>query len=161
MIRAWRSQGEDTAALVPKAVVPAALPELARKPPCFTRGGLIYELHVRGFTMQHPDVPAAQRGTVAALAHPAVIAHFSKLHVSAVELMPVVSWLDERHLPPLGLTNFWGYNPIAPMALDPVLCPGGMAELRETVAALHAAGIGVILDVVLNHIGRKRCGWPE
>jgi len=153
-------EGEDTAALVPKAVVPGALPEVPRVPPCFTRGGLVYELHVRGFTMQYPDVPPAQRGTVAALAHPAVIAHLHKLHVSAVELMPVVSWLDERHLPPLGLTNFWGYNPIAPMALDPVLCPGGMAELRATVAALHAAGIGVILDVVLNHSGESDAQGP-
>ncbi len=147
--------GEDTAALVPKAIVPGALPQVQRCQPRFVRGGLVYELHVRGFTMRHPDVPTALRGTVAALAHPAIIAHLQKLHVSAVELMPVVSWLDERHLPPLGLTNFWGYNPIAPMALDPVLCPGGMAELRATVGALHDAGIGVILDVVLNHTGES------
>jgi glycogen operon protein len=56
--------------------------------------------------------------------------------------MPIVAWIDERHLPPLGLRNAWGYNPVAMMALDPRLCPGGVAELRETVAALHAAGIG-------------------
>jgi glycogen operon protein len=148
-------QGEDTAALVPKAIVPGTFPEMPRAAPLFSRGGLVYELHVRGFTMRHPEVPTALRGTVAALAHPAIIAHLQKLHVAAVELMPVVSWLDERHLPPLGLTNFWGYNPIAPMALDPVLCPGGMAELRQTVAALHEAGIGVILDVVLNHTGES------
>lgn len=153
--------GEDTAALVPKAVVPpGALPQVERAQPRFSRGGLIYELHVRGFTMRHPDVPTALRGTVAALAHPAIIAHLQKLHVSAVELMPVVSWLDERHLPPLGLSNYWGYNPIAPMALDPVLCPGGMDELRETVAALHAAGIGVILDLVLNHTGESDAQGP-
>ena len=152
--------GEDTAALVPKAVVAGVLPEVARTQPLFTRGGLIYELHVRGFTMRHPDVPTALRGTVAALAHPAIIAHLQKLHVSAVELMPIVSWIDERHLPPLGLNNFWGYNPIAPMALDPVLCPGGMAELRATVAALHGAGIGVILDVVLNHTGESDAQGP-
>jgi glycogen operon protein len=144
-------QGEDTAALVPKAVVPGMITDAPRAAPMFTRGGLVYELNVRGYTMRHPDVPAKQRGTVAALAHPAVIAHLQKLHVSAVELMPIVAWLDERHLPPLGLTNFWGYNPVAPMALDPGLCPGGMAELRTTVAALHGAGIGVFLDLVLNH----------
>ncbi len=153
-------QGEDTAALVPKAVVPGMFPEIERAQPLFSRGGLVYELHVRGFTMRHPEVPAALRGTVAALAHPAIIAHLQRLHVSAVELMPIVSWLDERHLPPLGLTNFWGYNPIAPMALDPALCPGGMAELRHTVAALHDAGIGVILDVVLNHSGESDLQGP-
>ncbi len=69
--------------------------------------------------------------------------------------MPITAWIDERHLPPLGLANHWGYNPVAPMALDPGLCPGGVAELRETVAALHDAGIGVILDLVLNHTGES------
>ncbi len=147
--------GEDTAALVPRAIVQPAMPHVAPAPPRFTPGGLIYELNVRGFTMLHPEVPLALRGTVAALAHPAVLAHLKKLHVSAIELMPVVAWIDERHLPPLGLRNAWGYNPVAMMALDPGLCPGGVAELRETVAALHQAGIGVILDVVLNHSGES------
>lgn len=147
--------GEDTADLVPRAIVPGPLPEAPNRPPCFQRGGLIYELNVAGFTKQHPDVPAAQRGTIAALAHPAMIAHLRKLHVTAVELMPIIAWIDERHLPPLGLANHWGYNPVAMMALDPGLCPGGVAELRETVAALHAAGIGVILDLVFNHTGES------
>lgn len=147
--------GVDTAAIVPKAIAPGPLPEVPPAPPRFARGGLIYEVNVRGFTMLHPDVPAAQRGTVAALAHPAIIAHLKTLRVSAVELMPVVAWIDERHLPPLGLANAWGYNPVVPMALDPRLCPGGVAELRETVATLHAAGIGVLLDLVFNHTGES------
>ncbi|MDB5724513.1 MAG: glgX [Novosphingobium sp.] len=147
--------GADTAAIVPRAIVVAALPEVPRTPPVAVRGGLIYELNVRGFTMLHPNVPEAQRGTVAALAHPAVVAHFRKLHITAIELMPIVAWIDERHLPPLGLRNAWGYNPVAMMALDPGPCPGGVTELRETVATLHAAGIGVILDVVLNHSGES------
>jgi glycogen operon protein len=92
---------------------------------------------------------------VAALAHPAIIAHLKKLHVGAVELMPITAWIDERHLPPLGLSNAWGYNPVVPMALDPGLCPGGVAELRDTVAALHTAGIDVILDLVFNHTGES------
>ncbi len=145
----------DTAALVPRAIMPGALAEVPLQPPVFKRGGLIYEANVRGLTMLHPDVPEAQRGTVAALAHPAVLAHLEKLHVSAVELMPITAWIDERHLPPLGLSNAWGYNPVVPMALDPRLCPGGVAELRETVAALHARGIGVILDLVFNHTGES------
>jgi glycogen operon protein len=149
------ARGVDTAALVPRAIVQPPLADCPAEPPRFARGGLIYELNVRGFTMQHPEVPAALRGTIAALAHPAVLAHLRSLHVAAVELMPIVAWIDERHLPPLGLTNAWGYNPVVPMALDPGLAPGGVEELRRTVAALHAAGIGVILDLVLNHTGES------
>ncbi len=147
--------GFDSAALVPKAIVQPSLPACSLQPPHFQRGGLVYEVNVRSFTMLHPDVPPKQRGTVAALAHPSVIAHLKLLHVSAIELMPIVAWIDERHLPPLGLSNGWGYNPVAPMALDPGLVPGGIAELRETVATLHAHGIGVILDLVLNHTGES------
>ena len=147
--------GTDTAHLVPRAVVPGALPCAPTAAPVFTPGGLIYEVNVRGLTMLHPDVPEALRGTIAALAHPALIAHFRKLRVSAVELMPIVAWIDERHLPPLGLTNAWGYNPVVPMALDPRLCPGGVAELAATVATLRDAGIGVILDLVFNHTGES------
>ncbi len=149
-----REPGIDTAALVPKAIVTAPLPPLDL-PPVFLPGGLVYEVNVRAFTMRHPDVPAAQRGTIAALAHASVIAHLKRIGVGAVELMPVVAWIDERHLPPLGLGNGWGYNPVVPMALDPRLAPGGVDELRATVAALRNAGIGTILDVVLNHTGES------
>ena len=147
--------GADTADIVPCAIVPPPLRAMRKARPRFRPGGLIYELNVRAFTMLHPKIPKKQRGTVAALAHPAVLAHFKKLQVNAVELMPIVAWIDERHLPPLGLVNSWGYNPVAPMALDPGVCPGGIAELRETVRALHQAGIGVILDIVLNHTGES------
>ncbi|ABD26094.1 Isoamylase [Novosphingobium aromaticivorans DSM 12444] len=146
--------GADTSKIVPKAVVTAP-PVISHLSPLFRHGGLIYEVNVRGLTMLHPDVPQPLRGTVAALAHPAIIGHLKQLHVSAVELMPIVAWIDERHLPPLGLTNAWGYNPVAPMALDPRVCPGGVRELRETVATLRAEGIGVILDIVLNHSGES------
>lgn len=152
--------GVDTAALVPRAIVPGPLPEVPRQPPVFTPCGLIYEVNVRGFTMLHPHVPPALRGTVGALAHPAILAHLTKLGVTAVELMPVVAWIDERHLPPLGLSNAWGYNPVAFMALDPGLCPGGIAELRETVATLRAHGIGTILDLVFNHSGESDVQGP-
>ncbi|GAC1573907.1 MAG: glycogen debranching protein GlgX [Sphingomicrobium sp.] len=147
--------GEESAALAPKAIVPAPAQSVTREPPRFTRGGLIYEVNVRGLTMLHPDMPEDLRGTVGAIAHPAILRHLKKLHVSAIELMPVVAWIDERHLPAFGLRNAWGYNPVTPMALDPRLCPGGVAELRDTVAALHAEGIGVILDIVLNHTGES------
>jgi glycogen operon protein len=147
--------GIETSAIVPRTIVPTPQPAVPLQPSRFQAGGLIYEVSVRAFTRLHRDVPEAQRGTIAALAHPAVLAHLKKLHVSAVELMPIVAWIDERHLPPLGLVNAWGYNPVALMALDPGLCPGGLAELRETVAALHAEGIGVILDLVFNHTGES------
>ena len=154
-LAARRGEGGDTAALMPKAVVTARAEPIAPKPPLFKPGGLIYEVAVRAFTMRHPEVPEAQRGTIAALAHPAIIEHLTKLGVSAVELMPVVAWIDERHLPPLGLRNVWGYNPVSFMALDPRLAPGGIAELRDAVAALRAAGVGVILDLVFNHTGES------
>ncbi|KZS51849.1 glycogen operon protein [Rhizobium sp. BK226] len=146
--------GEDSQDLMPKAIVTADIPALVSKP-LFNPGGFIYEVAVRPFTILHPDVPEAERGTVAALAHPSVIAHLKRIGVDAVELMPITAWIDERHLPPLGLTNGWGYNPVAFMALDPRLVPGGMTELRETVAALHAEGIAVILDLVFNHTGES------
>ncbi len=147
--------GADTAELVPKAIVQSPLEPVALQPAHFERGGLIYEINPRAFTRLHPDVPEHLRGTIGALSHPAILAHLKKLHVTAIELMPIVAWIDERHLPPLGLVNAWGYNPVAMMALDPGLCPGGVAELRETVSALHAEGIGVLLDMVFNHSGES------
>ncbi|MBX5146963.1 glycogen debranching protein GlgX [Rhizobium lentis] len=146
--------GEDSQDLMPKAIVTSDTRAAIGKP-LFKPGGFIYEVAVRAFTILHPDVPEAQRGTVAALAHPAVIAHLRRIGVDAVELMPITAWIDERHLPPLGLTNGWGYNPVAFMALDPRIVPGGVTELRETVAALHAEGIAVILDLVFNHTGES------
>ena len=138
------------------------MPEpLPRQPPLFRPGGLIYELQrprLHHAASGDPEADAA--GTIAALGHPAIIEHLQKLGVSAVELMPVTAWIDERHLPPLGLTNAWGYNPVTFMALDPRLAPGGLAELRETVAALREAGIGVILDLVFNHTGESDVFGP-
>ena len=151
--------GIDTSAIVPKAIVTecAAIPHHA---PRFHAGGLIYEVNVRALTMQHPEIPETERGTVRALTHPAIITHLKQLGVSAVELMPITAWIDERHLPPLGLHNSWGYNPVALMALDPRLCPGGVRELAETVAALHSHGIGTILDLVFNHTGESDTFGP-
>lgn len=146
--------GDDTADIVPRARVVPRLTDIPA-PPLFRPGGLIYELNVRGFTMRHPAIPPEQRGTLAALAHPAVLDHLRKLGVAAVEFMPITAAIDERHLPPLGLRNAWGYNPVVPMALCPERVPGGVAELVATVAALRQAGIGVILDLVFNHMGES------
>jgi len=154
-LAAKRNEGADTAPWMAKSIG-CPLPELVpARPPLFRPGSLIYELNVRSFTKLHPDVPEAQRGTIAALAHPVILEHLKRLGVSAVELMPVTASIDERHLPPLGLSNAWGYNPVTFMALDPRLAPGGLTELRDTVAALREAGIGTILDLVFNHTGES------
>ncbi|MBZ9860593.1 glycogen debranching protein GlgX [Mesorhizobium sp. CA12] len=154
-LAAKRNEGADTAPLMPKAIARSLPKPVPPQPPLFRPGGLIYELNVRSFTKLHPDVPETQRGTIAALAHPAVVEHLKRLGVSAVELMPVTASIDERHLPPLGLSNAWGYNPVTFMALDPRLAPGGLKELRDTAAVLRKAGIGTILDLVFNHTGES------
>ncbi|MBZ9755762.1 glycogen debranching protein GlgX [Mesorhizobium sp. ESP6-5] len=154
-LAARRNEGADTASLMPKTVTKALPTAPSILPPLFRPGGLIYELNVRAFTKLHPDVPQEKRGTIGALAHPAIIEHLQKLGVSAVELMPITASIDERHLPPLGLSNAWGYNPVTFMALDPRLAPGGLTELQDTVAALRRAGIGTILDLVFNHTGES------
>ena len=117
---------------------------------------VLYELHVRGFTMRHPDVPPAERGTFAGLASDAAIAHLRRLGVTAVSLLPVQQHLDEERLHRLGLTNYWGYNTIGFFCPEPRLAAArsGRAqrdEFRRMVQRLHAAGIEVIIDVVFNH----------
>jgi isoamylase len=117
---------------------------------------LIYEAHVRGLTMRHPEVAPEQRGSYAALTHPAVIDHLTRLGVTAVELMPVHQCVPEPALVRRGLTNYWGYNTIAFLAPDNRHSSSGtpyghVAEFKAAVKALHAAGIEVILDVVYNH----------
>jgi glycogen operon protein len=142
-------RGVDTADLVPRGIVGGAQPAAAEAPgraPAF-----IYELAVMSFTMRHPAVPERIRGTLAALCELAVIDHIRGLGVSHVELMPVAAWMDERHLPPLGLANAWGYNPVNFFALDPRLAPGGAADLAYLCTTYARAGIGIILDIVLNH----------
>jgi isoamylase len=119
-------------------------------------GTVIYEAHVRGLTLRHPEVPPDQRGTYAGLAHPAVIDHMVMLGVTAVELMPVHQFVPEHDLTERGLTNYWGYNTIAFLAphngYAAADTPGGqVGEFKAMVKALHEAGIEVILDVVYNH----------
>ncbi len=146
----------DSAPFVSKAIVESPLPfEPPRQPSVEWRDLIIYEMHVRGFTKLREEIPEAIRGTFAGLAHPASIDYLTRLGITAVELLPIAAWIDERHLPRLGLTNYWGYNPIAMLAPDPRLAPGGWAEIRQAVDALHAAGIAVILDIVLNHTGES------
>jgi len=119
------------------------------------KDSVVYEAHVRGLTMRHPEVPAGLRGTYGGIAHPAVIAHLQKLGVTAIELMPVHQFVNDSVLQDKGLSNYWGYNTIgffAPHAAYGSGAPGQQVqEFKAMVRALHAAGIEVILDVVYNH----------
>ena len=115
---------------------------------------IILEMHVRGFTIKHPQVELHDRGTFAALAAPAIIDYLVELGVTAVELLPIHAAVSERHLASRGLSNYWGYNTIGFFAPDPRFLPGGaIAEFKTAVKRLHEAGIEVILDVVYNHTG--------
>ncbi|GAA0608578.1 glycogen debranching protein GlgX [Sporichthya brevicatena] len=147
----------DSAPFVPKGVVTNPWFEwgddhLLRTPWHET---VLYEVHVRGFTMRHPDIPPELRGTYAGLAHPAAIEHLQKLGVTAVELMPIHQFVHDQILVDRGLRNYWGYNSIAFLAPHSAYSAWGVeqvvSEFRYLVKTLHAAGIEVILDVVYNH----------
>jgi glycogen operon protein len=113
---------------------------------------VFYETHVRGFTIQMDALPQAMRGTFAGIASEPAIAHFKRLGVTAIELLPVQAFNDERRLMDMGLCNYWGYNTIAFFAPEPRYCMGGdYNDFRRMVKALHAAGLEVIIDVVYNH----------
>ncbi len=122
------------------------------------RDSVIYELHVKGFTRCHPDVPAELRGTYAGLGTAPVIAYLKDLGVTAVELLPTHHFINDQHLADKGLTNYWGYQSLGFFAPDPryasVAGHGEQVnEFKQMVKNLHAAGIEVILDVVYNHTG--------
>jgi isoamylase len=113
---------------------------------------VIYEAHVKGLTMLHPDIPEAERGSFAGLAAPAVIEHLKALGITAIELLPVQSFLQDRHLLEKGLSNYWGYNSLSFFAPNAAyLKSGRLAEIKDTIRRFHDAGIEVILDVVYNH----------
>ncbi|CAN5133497.1 glycogen debranching protein GlgX [soil metagenome] len=148
----------DSAAFTPRSVVtdggfdwgddaPPAIP---------LADTIVYEVHVKGFTQLHPDIPEDIRGSYAGLAHPAAIKHLTDLGITAVELLPVHQFVQDSHLEEKGLRNYWGYNSIgffAPHGEYSSTGDGGeqVAEFKNMVKALHAAGLEVILDVVYNH----------
>ncbi|MET0285572.1 MAG: glycogen debranching protein GlgX [Polyangiales bacterium] len=117
---------------------------------------VIYEAHVRGLSMRHPDVPEALRGTYAGIAHPAIVTYLRDLGVTAIELMPIHAFVDDKTLLDKGLRNYWGYNSIGFFAPDvryrsSTVLGDEVREFKAMVKALHRAGIEVILDVVYNH----------
>ncbi len=118
---------------------------------------VIYEIHVKGFTRRHPEVPEQLRGTYAGLAHPAAVAHLKRLGITAVELMPVHQFVHDHFLIQRGLRNCWGYNSICYLAPHGEYAAGAgsvgrqVQDFKQLVRTLHQEGIEVILDVVYNH----------
>ena len=157
-LRLDRAEAVDTAPLIPKAIVGDMGNEniLPRK----KAPSLFYEMNVRGYTMRHPSVQGPLRGTIAALTTQRVIDHLKYIGVDTLQLMPTAAWIDEGHLPVLGLTNAWGYNPVAYSAIDPRLAPRGPQELRVMTDLYRKNGISVILDVVYNHTGESDANGP-
>jgi isoamylase len=148
----------NSAGFMPKCVVidPTFDWDNDRAPDTPLHRSIFYELHVRGFTRLHPDLPEEVRGTYSALAHPLVIDYLVSLGVTAVELMPVHHFVDDRFLVERGLKNYWGYNTLSFFAPEPRYARADapehvVQEFKTMVKALHAAGIEVILDVVYNH----------
>jgi isoamylase len=149
---------DDSAPFVPRSVVHNPYFDWGndRPPDIQLNESVIYEVHVKGFTVRHPDIPEAQRGTYSGLAHPAAIEYLTGLGVTAVELLPVHQFVHDDHLVERGLRNYWGYNSIGFLAPHNEYASGGqrgeqVAEFKAMVRALHEAGIEVILDVVYNH----------
>jgi isoamylase len=152
----YADNAEDSAPYVPRSVIiHDAFPwGNDRRPKVPWDDTVIYELHVRGFTEQHPDIPAELRGTYAGLAHPAAIDYLKSLGVTAVELLPIHHFVSEPGIQARGMRNYWGYNSLgffAPHEEYSSRHGNQVREFKAMVRALHAAGIEVILDVVYNH----------
>jgi glycogen operon protein len=151
---------DDTASFMPKSVVidPSFDWKDDRPPKTPLEHTIIYEVHVKGYTINHPEIPPELRGTYAGLGSPAAVEHLTRLGVTAVELLPVQQFIHRRHLVEAGLRNYWGYDPVSFFAPHNEYVsdksPGGpVREFKEMVRSLHSAGLEVILDVVFNHTG--------
>jgi glycogen operon protein len=125
-----------------------------RRPQIPWEESIIFEAHVRGFTIKHPGIDSKRRGTFAALSSPPIIDYLVELGITAIELLPVQAFVDDRYLVQSGLRNYWGYNTIGFFAPHPrYLSVGLISDFKTAVKRLHDAGIEVILDVVYNHTG--------
>ncbi len=155
-----RRDRRNSAPYLPKCVVidPTFAWEQDQPPRTPWHHTLIYELHVKGLTARHPQLPPEWRGTYTGLTHPALLDYFRQLGVTAVELLPVHQFLDEHHLVQAGLTNYWGYSSLGFFAPEARYASTGVVgqqvvEFKTMVQTLHRAGLEVILDVVYNHTG--------
>jgi len=152
----WRADMRDSAHAIPKSVVTESSFDWAddSHPAATWERTIIYELHVKGFTKLHPQVPSRLRGTYLGLAEPVIIDYLKDLGVTAIELMPCQEFLSEPRLIDMGLSNYWGYNPIAFFTPHRAYAvEDSVREFKTMVKSMHAAGIEVILDVVFNHTG--------
>jgi isoamylase len=164
--RIFDSSDQDSAAHVPVGVVVAG----SEPPPPISRPvpwgeTVLYELHTKGFTKLHPDVPEHQRGTYAGLAHASVVRYLADLGITSVELLPVHHFLTEPPIAGRGLVNYWGYNTLGYFAPHAPYSSSGsrgqqVAEFKQMVTAFHEAGLEVILDVVYNHTAEGGTGGP-
>lgn len=146
----------DNASIAPKCVVVVDHYDWEDDAPPRMPWGctIIYEAHVKGLTYLHPEIPVKIRGTYKALGHPVMINYLKQLGITALELLPVAQFASEPRLQRMGLSNYWGYNPVAMFALHPAYACSpetALDEFRDAIKALHKAGIEVILDIVLNH----------
>jgi glycogen operon protein len=144
----------DSASMMPKAVVEDASHTWSgdQRPQRPWRDTIIYEAHVKGFTERHPDMPKGVRGTYSGLGHPAAIDYLVKLGVTAIELLPIHTFVDDRFLVEKNLRNYWGYSTLGFFAPEPrYLGEDGVLGFKAAIASLHEAGIEVFLDVVYNH----------
>ena len=153
----------DSAGHVPKCRVvdPAFDWGPVRSPNVPWRDTIIYELHVKGYTQLHPAVPARLRGKYLGLAEPAVLDHLQRLGITTIELMPCQAFVSEQFLVERGLTNYWGYNPLAWFAPDArYAVEDPVTEFKTMVRALHGAGLEVVMDVVFNHTAEGNESGP-
>ena len=160
----WVESELDSADYVPRSVVRDTFFdwEGTRKPNIMHSESIIYELHVKGFTYKHPCVPDDIKGTYLGLCHPSSIKYLKTIGVTTVELMPITSFISEERLSNMGLTNYWGYNPLCLMAPEPSYSiEDPVTELKTMIRELHKAGIEVIIDVVFNHTCESGYGGPS
>ena len=153
----FEQSSADSAPFMPKSVVCDAIAPAPEARPCVPWSETVfYEANVRGYTMRHPAVEEAARGTFDGMRNKDVLAYLRALGITSLELMPVHAFIDEHHLVDKGLRNFWGYNPISYFALASRYAHrDALAEFRDMLASIHDAGIEVILDVVYNHTGES------
>lgn len=131
------------------------------KPDIPIRQSILYELHLKGYTKCHPSVPKALQGTYLGLCEPNVIRYLKSLGITTIQIMPIAAFMDESHLRHKGLTNYWGYNPIAFFAPEPrYSVDNAVKEFKTMVRELHRNGLEVILDVVFNHTAEGGKGGP-
>nr|WP_277344536.1 glycogen debranching protein GlgX [Oleiagrimonas sp. C23AA] len=153
----------DSAPFVPRCRVSpfSAEPSRTPRPGVPWADTVIYELHARGYTMRHPQVPTPLRGKLEALALPVVTDYLRGLGITTLELLPLAAFIDEQRLVSQGLRNYWGYNPLAPLALHaPYLAGTGPASFAAVLDRLHEAGLELIVDVVFNHTAESDAYGP-